>query len=220
MTDDFDYHEQELAIVNQLGHPDRLVPVFNSAGKSILDVGCGIGQTLTATEFSDCYRKYGVDIDAAAIAKGSAHFPDLLLQVARAEALPYPDNMFDLTYSRVAMPYTNLEKSIAEMIRVTKHGGVVWVLLHSARMECGEWRSAIRKMSMKRIIDRIYVLANSACFLFFWRCFPRPWDGTFESVQFDRNFRRFMESRGLHSVKRLSNNRFCLYGIKGATPNA
>jgi ubiquinone/menaquinone biosynthesis C-methylase UbiE len=219
MTDESVYHEKELAIVRHLDHPDRLVPSFDCTGKTILDVGCGIGQTLTAIEFAACSKRYGIDIDAAAIAKGSAMFPDLQLQVARAEALPFPSEMFDLTYSRVAIPYTNLEKSMAEMIRVTKDGGIVWVLLHSVQMEYGELRAAVQKKSIRRLIDRFYVLANSIFFLLFWKCFARPWGGTFESWQFENNFRRFMESCGLHSVRRLSDTRFCMYGIKGPKPN-
>ena len=218
MADKPDYHEDELEIVRQLDHPDRLVPSFECVGKTILDVGCGIGQTLSAVEFAECSNRYGIDIDAVAIAKGCSTFPGLQLRVASAEALPFPDNMFDLTYSRVAVPYTNLEKSIAEMVRVTKEGGIVWVLLHSMRMEWSELHAAVLNFSLKRLVDRMYVLANSICFLLTWKCFARPWSGTFESVQFERNFRRFMESGGLHSVRRLSDTRFCLYGIKGTKP--
>lgn len=216
MTNDRGYHEIELDIVRDIGHPNRLVPNFDCAGKTILDIGCGIGQTLTAIEFTSCNERYGIDIDADAIAKGSAMFPELQMQVAPAEALPFGDNMFDLTYSRVAIPYTNLSLSIAEMIRVTKEGGVVWILGHPIQMVWTELREAVRRRSIKRVIDRLYVLCNSLCFLVSWRCFARPLDSTFESVQFESNFRRFLEYKGLHSVKRLSQEKFCFYGIKGS----
>jgi len=194
------YHLDELEIVNNLADPRRAVPAYPCANWRVLDVGCGAGQTLTAVEFRACRERHGIDVDAEAVAYGREHYPMLKLSVAGAERIPYPTNMFDLSYSRVSLPYTNVPVALAEMHRVTKRGGRVWFMLHGWQMERGHIAEAIKTRSLRRLIDRSYVMLNGLLLRYLGRCFARPWSGTYESIQTEAGIRRLLRRAGFVDV--------------------
>ena len=81
-TSSIAYHEGELRVALDTGHPHRLVPQPGDAS-AILDIGCGAGQTLVALGVAR--RSVGVDIDVAALrvaARGPLGEP---LRVAAAQ---------------------------------------------------------------------------------------------------------------------------------------
>ncbi len=95
--------QEEKAAV--LGHPSyvwrfgqkrRLALIDSYAplqGKTILDVGCGLGTYVERfREFSD--QVYGVDIEVERVVEGGKSVPNLL--AAAAEALPFADASFDI----------------------------------------------------------------------------------------------------------------------------
>ena len=194
-----EYHLRELAIINTPGDPRRNLPKGVQAGCRILDVGCGIGQSLTASEFAGCVR-YGVDIDPDAIAAGTAMFPELSLTVAPAEQLPYPDSNFDLVYSRVAIPYTNVRMALRELVRVTRPNGQIWLSLHPWSMEKKEIFDAIRNRSVRRTVDRAYVFLNSVLLATTGRSVARPWSGLYESFQFQSRIKSLLSSLGCENI--------------------
>ena len=51
-----------------------------------------------------------------------------------AEAMPYPDNHFDVVWSSTVIQRANADRKLAEMVRVTKPGGRVAVLGHAHDM--------------------------------------------------------------------------------------
>lgn len=183
------YHLNELKIVQNVGDPRRLMPSAQEPGSSVLDIGCGMGQALTAPEFSQCSVRCGIDIDTGAIAYGRRAFPFLGLSVARAESIPFRDSNFDLVFSRVALPYCNIAAVLSEVHRVLRPGGRLWVSLHGWEMEREQLLSAIRSMHPIRILDRMYVILNGLILARTGHCYPRPWNGRIESFQTVRGFR-------------------------------
>ncbi|MFN2225941.1 MAG: class I SAM-dependent methyltransferase [Anaerolineae bacterium] len=96
-------------------------------GRTILDVGCGLGAYVGA------FRRYshdvhGVDIDADKILETSGHLPNLC--VAPAEALPYRDGAFDVVLSHEVIEHVEDDRqAVAEAVRVLRRPGgrlVIW----------------------------------------------------------------------------------------------
>ena len=183
MAGSIDYHDREWKIILDPGNPKRNVPDKSCVRGAVLDVGCGMGQTLMAEEFANIAERHGIDIDAEAIRAGQARFPGLQLSCAPAEAIPYADETFDLVFSRVALPYTDFDRALKEMFRVLRPGGTVWITLHPWSMERRAWASAVKTLDVRRLVDRTYVLFHSALLALFGKSVPRPWNGTFESFQ-------------------------------------
>jgi len=117
----------------QLGHPSYvwragqerrlgLIRQFaNLHDAVILDAGCGIGVYVARfREYSQ--QVHGVDIDAERVAEASRLLPNI--RVASAEALPYPDCMFDLVLSHEVLEHVPDDRqAVREACRVLKPGG-------------------------------------------------------------------------------------------------
>jgi len=86
--------------------------------RALLDVGCGLGMYVRA------FRRYsqdvhGVDIDADKVAEASRELPNI--QVAPAEALPYPSGTFDVVLLHEVIEHvTDDRQAIAEAVRVLR----------------------------------------------------------------------------------------------------
>lgn len=208
------YHLAELRLLGDPGDPRRCIPSYDCSDWDILDVGCGLGQTLMASEFSRARSRHGIDVDRGAIELGRTMFPDLVLTTAAAEEIPYDDARFDLVFSRVALPYTNIPVALAEMTRVTKPGGRLWLALHSWRMESSALWAACRQIAVKRLADHAYVVANSLLLAVSGRCFARPWSGTFESFQFAGGVARVMRRLNLSEIRQDAGPHLCISARK------
>jgi len=121
---------------------------YTLAKGKILDIGIGTGYPhadyLQKLEFN----LHGIDISAILIAKCNRLYPDIKAYVADAEDLPYHDEYFDCVYSISSTKYfPNIEKAITEMIRVTKHDGlVVFDLVNASNIEVqGRYQRALRQ---------------------------------------------------------------------------
>ena len=94
-------------------------------GRSLLNVGCGTGGFNAVADAAGA-TTWGVDADGDAVA--IARSRGLRVAVAEAETLPFADATFDLLYC-----YSTLEhvrdgaRSIAEMVRVLRPGGVLYL---------------------------------------------------------------------------------------------
>jgi SAM-dependent methyltransferase len=191
-------HLHELYIVHEPEHPYRQIPPFDARGRDILDIGCGIGQTLVAPELAGARSYHGVDVNAEAIEYGLERFPHLRLQHAPAESLPYADGSFDLVYSRVAIPYTDIPRALAEARRVLRHGGQLWISLHGWEMER---RNLRRVTSLKKALFRCYVWTNSLWFNLTGRTFKHPLHGRTTCLQTRSGITRALKRAGFHGIE-------------------
>ena len=208
------YHLAELEIVRSDNDARRSVPAFSCDGWKVLDVGCGIGQQLAAREFVSCAERHGIDIDRTAIEYGRAHFTGVHLEVGRAEQIPYDADSFDLTFSRVALPYSNVPTALREIFRVTKPGGRIWLSLHSWGKQTAQWRQESSARSLGHALDVLYVTAHSLMLNYGGWSMRRPWSGTYESFQFPGGTRRLLERSGFTEVEIEYGDRFIVTARK------
>lgn len=202
---DVAYHLRELEAVLDPADPVRAVPSYPCAGWKVLDVGCGIGQTLLAPELRPAAELHGIDYDRAAIEfgrsrPGNAH---LTLACAPAENIPYGDGKFDLVYARVTLPYTNLPIALAEMHRVLKPDGCLWLALRPLGAELARLSTALRRLDLHTVFDCGYVLSNSLMLASWGRCFPRPWNGKYDTVQTRRGTKWLLRRAGFRQIETL-----------------
>lgn len=107
---------------------------FNN--KKLLEVGIGAG-----TDFLQWVRAgtqaYGIDLTEEAVnnVKNRLSLYDLKakeVQVADAEQIPYQDNFFDIVYSWGVIHHSpNTIKCLEEIIRVTKPGGCIKIMIYN-----------------------------------------------------------------------------------------
>jgi SAM-dependent methyltransferase len=95
----------------------RYVPLEN---KAILDVGCGLGMYVRAfRRFSQ--DVHGVDIDEEKVAQAGQELPNI--RPAPAEALPYPEESFDVVLMHEVIEHvTDDRQAITEAVRVLRSG--------------------------------------------------------------------------------------------------
>lgn len=105
-------------------------------GKRVLEVGVGAG-----TDFIQWVRAggdaHGVDLTEEAVAHVQHRIavyglPPADVRVADAEALPFPDNHFDLAYSWGVIHHSpDTPRALAELVRVTRPGGEIKVMIYN-----------------------------------------------------------------------------------------
>jgi ubiquinone/menaquinone biosynthesis C-methylase UbiE len=187
-----DYHLHELSTISARDtYPDV------SRARRILDVGCGIGQTILRLG-GDLSRYVGVDVDMEAVHYGVSHY-GLDLCVARGENLPYADASFDFLYSRVSVPYMDISVSLNEFSRVLEKDGVLWLSLHPLAF----WRNELLKVrTPKALIYRFYVLLNGSLFHFTGRLVRFPLKRSrIESFQTQHSIRRALVKVGFRNLR-------------------
>ena len=157
--DDLDQYHFE-----KLHHLLRLVDFNGYQGRSVLDVGCGAGVDLARFAKGGALAT-GVDLAESAIALATANFEQqgltANLKVANGEALPFPDNAFDLVFAHGVVQYTvNPRQLVEECHRVLKPGGqaifqvynrISWLNALSKLMKVGlehDDAPVLRKFSM------------------------------------------------------------------------
>ncbi|MFC0297200.1 class I SAM-dependent methyltransferase [Geobacillus jurassicus] len=95
---------------------------------TVLDVGCGTGQTAAYIA-----ERYGADVTAidihpTMIAKARQRFAAMVAPVrlhrASVEALPFPTATFDVVISESVLAFVSLPNALAEIHRVLKKGGL------------------------------------------------------------------------------------------------
>jgi ubiquinone/menaquinone biosynthesis C-methylase UbiE len=114
------------------------IPAFadfpSAAGKAVLEIGLGVG--VDHVEFArHGARMHGIDLSPQAVQITGRHLEVCglrsELQVADAEAIPYPADHFDVVYSYgVLLCIPNIAQAVAEIHRVLKPGGVARIMLY------------------------------------------------------------------------------------------
>ena len=161
-----EYHRSELAIALDRSNAARVMPpIVPARHKRILDVGCGMGQTLIASELPSDTEGYGVDCDHEAIEAGRLLAPaNVKLLCAKGEELPFENAYFDLVFSRVALPYMDINKALREICRVLRAGGDFWLTLHRASMVFSRAKRSVWAGEVKSAAGCAYVLLNGVLF--------------------------------------------------------
>jgi SAM-dependent methyltransferase len=130
----------------KLHHLLRLVNFDGYRGQSVLEVGCGAGTDLVRFARGGA-RVTGVDLAASAIELAQANFTqqglDADLRVANGEALPFPDESFDLVYAHGVVQYTaDPQRLVDECRRVLKPGGTAIFQVYNRV----SWLNALSKL--------------------------------------------------------------------------
>jgi ubiquinone/menaquinone biosynthesis C-methylase UbiE len=194
-TSSLAYHQGELQVALDAANPQRLVPDPGDA-RSVLDIGCGAGQTIIALGAGR--RTTGVDIDLGALrfAANGAMGEPLRVAGARGEQLPFRDAAFDYVYSRVALPYMDIPAALGEMRRVLRPGGRLWLALHPLAIPAEQFRRG----NFKGKIYAAYTVVNGAWLHLTGRTFRlRP--GICESIQTERGMRLALRRAGFSRVE-------------------
>lgn len=192
------YHRSELGIARDPSNPLRSLPPWQPRHKRILDIGCGIGQTLMALNLPSDVEAYGIDADEEAIAEGKKLVPqNIHLIHGSGERLPFDPLSFDLVYSRVSMPYMDLSKVMGEVSRVLRKEGDFWATFHSFTMAKRTWLKSFAKGNVKEIIFNSYVMVNGSVLHLTGHQFPFPLLRKQESFQTETAVRRLARNAGL-----------------------
>jgi SAM-dependent methyltransferase len=112
------------------------------AGETILEVGCGSGVlTRLLAHYADGANPIvAVDVnryflrEAAALAKKNGCVDVIDFREGSAETLPFGDKAFDVTVSATVMEEVDAGRMLAEMVRVTRPGGRVGVMVRAEDM--------------------------------------------------------------------------------------
>ena len=107
--------------------PVMLERVLAKPFKRALDVGCGEGRFCRLLQTHQI-SAVGIDPTNALIDAARAHDPAGSYELARAEALPFPDASFDLVISYLTLiDIDDFRAAIGEMVRVLEPGGTLLI---------------------------------------------------------------------------------------------
>ena len=194
------YHLHELEIARSLEDSRRVMPEIGAQHRRVLDLGCGAGQTLLASELPGETWAAGVDVDFDALLLGQELAAPLAFVNGLAEGLPFADGAFDLVIARVVLPFVRIRPALAEIGRVLRPGGDLWMLVHPPRRTWRSLRAAIRGRSSQQALHQGYVLANGALFHLTGAVAPSPASGRTESFQTAHAMIRELRRAGLNDV--------------------
>lgn len=193
-TSSIAYHEGELRLALDAANPHRLLPEPGDA-RSILDIGCGAGQTIVALGAGRRSVGVDVDVDALRFAVKDHAAGELRVAAAKGEHLPFSDRAFDYVYSRVAVPYMDIPRALSEMHRVLRPGGRLWLALHSIEIPAVQFRRG----NLKGKIYAAYIVLNGVWFHLTGRTFQLT-DRLRESIQTERGMRIALSRAGFSRV--------------------
>jgi ubiquinone/menaquinone biosynthesis C-methylase UbiE len=201
------YHLGELDIARNVDDARHILPELPETFESILDLGCGIGQTLIACNLPPKTFACGVDVDEEALAYGRKIADHISFVRASGEHLPFADGLFDVVISRVALPHMHVPNALREISRVLKPGGRVWLTLYPMSWVLRRAGEALKAGAMKNFAYQIYVMTNGVFFHLTGMQFRFPFNRRCESFQTVKGVIREMTGAGFQNV-RVEQNRF------------
>ena len=211
-----DYHLSELQIARDARAPGHLLPPIPPDCRAVLDIGCGAGQTLIASNLAEDVLACGIDPDRAALALGRTLTSRVHFAVAAGERLPFASGSFDLVFSRVALPYMNIPHALSEIQRVLRPDGSIWLSLHPPRFAVRAMVHAIRAGSVRGTVFPLYTLVNGLLLHLVNHQVRWPFGRRrFESAQTAAGIRAALVRAGFHD-SRVGNERFFVVSARRA----
>ncbi len=201
------YHIGELEIARSVNDTRRIMPELPESFESILDLGCGIGQSLLACDLPIKTFACGVDVDEEALAFGRKMSDQISFVRATGEKLPFDDGSFSAIISRVTLPHMHIPNALREISRVLKPGGYVWLTLYPYAWIRRRAVQSLKSGSLKNFAYLLYVMGNGAIFHFTGKQYRLPFSQRCESFQTISGVTRAMKEAGFENI-RADQNRF------------
>ena len=201
------YHLGELEIARNVDDARCILPELPETFESILDLGCGIGQTLIACNLPPKTFACGVDVNEEALAYGRKIADHISFVRASGEHLPFADGLFDVVISRVTLPHMHVPKALREISRALKPRGRVWLTLYPMSWILHRAGESLKAGNLKNFAYQFYVMTNGAFFHLTGRQFRFPFNRRCESFQTVKGVIRALKEAGFENV-RAEQNRF------------
>jgi ubiquinone/menaquinone biosynthesis C-methylase UbiE len=133
------YNAVERHIRGRHAYKEKLLRDFSTGcqGLKLLEVGCGLGIELASLGKLG-FDVTGIDLAPAAVKLAGDHLRRLNINgrtlVQNVEHMEFPDESFDAVYSSGVLHHTpDIQRAIAEILRVLKPGGEILVILYHRR---------------------------------------------------------------------------------------
>jgi len=195
------YHLSELEIARTADDSQHILPELPETFESILDLGCGIGQTLIACNLPPNTFACGVDVDEEALAYGRKIVDHITFVRASGEHLPFADGSFDVIISRVTLPNMHVPNALREILRALKPGGRVWITLYPVSWILHRAGEALKSGNLKSFVYQFYVMTNGVFFHLTGRQCRFPFTRRCESFQTVSRFTKAMKEAGFVNVR-------------------
>ena len=132
-------------------------------GARLLDLGCGLGESLHRIHAGREWRSFGIDISAALLRQAHHNCPKTIFAQARGEWLPFAYESLDAIIAECTLSIMETELVLRECARTLKCGGYLMINDVYARNE--EGMEALQKlptgtcigsaMSQRQILERL-----------------------------------------------------------------
>jgi len=127
----------------------------------VLDIGCGSGRDVIYLA-KNGFDSYGIDFSKVAIEKTRKRYKgkNLHLFVSKAENLPFKNGFFDSIYCGWVLYYTDMKKSISEINRVLKDGGIFYLVLvlKTRFLKTGKVKNLIKEKEIMPLIKEFKLI--------------------------------------------------------------
>jgi ubiquinone/menaquinone biosynthesis C-methylase UbiE len=148
------YYDFLMKIFYPVGEKGREGIVKKLGAGSVLDVACGTG-TLLAMAWDRGLSCYGIDLSQGMLDQARTKVPKAKFIVGSYYELPYPEEFINYVVETNSLSgeFIDAKKVIAEMIRVCKRGGEIYI---------AEWPEASQESRMERFIVELASLNDDA----------------------------------------------------------
>lgn len=148
MTDHWALLAEEYA-AHRIGYSNELYDMIAAfglrRGATILDVGCGTG--IASEPFAmNGFPVTGVDPSEAMLSQASQRVPNASLVKGEAEALPFPNERFDVVISAQTYHWFDRARALAEGFRVLRRNGMIAVW----------WKHLMAQDTVKMLRDSVF----------------------------------------------------------------
>jgi SAM-dependent methyltransferase len=172
----------------------RIYELFDKAGGTVLDVGCGPGITVDHLVRQGC-RVHGVDLAPEMIAecrRAFGHLDAATFTVGRIEALDFPAGAFDAVICMGVVEYIDDDAAaVREMARVLKPGGIALISLPNVWSPFRLWR----RFLFRPLAAALRAVAGKP-----------PRRGMFHREYSSANYGRLLRTHGLEPVEHVYYN--------------